>query len=209
MFIWTKRETPKQLTFPIQQEGYMDRRTEIKQYLLPYRVEWMNERVEKAAVDIKCSIKEELFPVLQEMAEAIITKQKQRKTEECAYLLICFLRSSIVTGSHEYMAILSDQTLYLDENREERYWCPKQLYNGLKEDALQAVKRVTGHFIRVSDYEKEFVQRLIEEDYISFIETGLVRRLEEIQKLEPFQQMKKTGSFQCFFGEYMGDVKQL
>lgn len=182
---------------------------EIKQYLLPYRVEWMNERIEKAGVDIECCIIEGLLPILKEMAEAIITKQRQRKTVESANLLICFLRSSIVTGSHEYMAILSDQTLYLDENREERYWCPKQLYNGLKEDVFQAVKRVTSHFIRVSDYEKEFVQGLIEEDYISFIETGLATQLEAIQKLEAFQQIKKQGSFQCFFGEYMGDIKQL
>lgn len=187
----------------------MDRRMEIKQYLLPYRVEWMNEGVEKAAVDTKCCIMEGLLPVLQDMAEVIITKQRQRKTGESAYLLICFLRSSIVTGSHECMAILSDQTLYLDENREERYWCPKQLYNGLEKDVLQAVKRVTGHFIRVSDYEKEFVQRLIEEDYISFLETGLAGQLEVIQKLEAFQQMKKIQSFQYFFGEYMGDIKQL
>lgn len=60
-----------------------------------------------------------------------------------AYMLLAYLRSSIVTGSHQYMIMVAEKTLYLDEKRTERYWYPEQIYKEQAEDVLKARKEIS------------------------------------------------------------------
>lgn len=187
----------------------MDRCQEMKEFLLPYRVKWLNERMEGIQEDTSSSIKNDLLPILQEMIKQVIQMQEEGNANDIVYLMVCYLRSSMITGSHDYLVMLSDQALYLDDRRVERYWCPKQLYSGEAEDILSAQKEIKNKFIRVSEYEKNYVRQLVEEEYFSFLEVGLSKELPQIQEWEIFRHMKKERGFQCVYGEYMGDLKKL
>lgn len=187
----------------------MDRLDEIKKYLLPYRMKWLNRRVESVSMDVSCSIQQGLIPILQEMTYEVISRQESGIDRKDTYLLIFYLRSSIVTQSHDYFIMLTDRMLYLDDRRVERYWYPERLYRKLAEDIELAQKEVVNRFIRVTDHEKEFVRQLVEEDYFSFLEIGLSKELPHIQEWEILSNMKRYGELHCFYGEYMGEIKRL
>lgn len=187
----------------------MDRRQKIKQHLLPYRVNWMNEKVKKIKLDSRCRLSESLFPILEDMMEEMVKKQDLNKAEKAAILLICYLRSSFVTRSHEYLIMMADNTLYLDRNRCERYWYPERFYKEMQVDIIQAQNEVMKHFIRVSDYENEFIRKMVEEDYLSLMEIGLSDQVAQIPFLSSYQCMSKQEKFRCFYGEYMGEIKEM
>lgn len=187
----------------------MDRCQRIEKYLLPYRLKWMNERIVSIQSDVRYSIEYGLFPILQKMIEQVNRNQELGKCREITFLSIFYLRSSIITGSHEYMIMLADKTLYLDDKRIEWYWKPEQFYKKLPEDVLLAYKELTNKFVRVSAFEKEFVHHLIEKDYFSFMEIGLSKELSKIQEFKSFRHMSKNTNFQFLYGEYMGETRHL
>lgn len=187
----------------------MERREDMRRYLLPYRMKWLNESAKKMEADITSSINEDLQPILLEMTEEIITMQKQRKAKRIEYLAVFYLRSSIITGSHEYMIMLADDTLYLDDFRLERYWYPAKLYKTLTENISLAQKEIRKQFVRVTDYEMAYISRIIEEDYFDAMEIGITANLSTILKVEQISKMNEKNTFSCIYGEYMGPVKTI
>lgn len=93
----------------------------------------------------------------QERVIILINQQRQRQkrelTKKMKYIFLCRTLSSNYTGNYEAILGMSDEMLYLDENRSQVFWYPELFYSGINEDLKTVEKILSEKFLRLEDSE--------------------------------------------------------
>jgi len=92
---------------------------------------------------------------------ALCQKAKEQQTDgkkaPIAYLNICHLRSSLLTGSHEFRIALHDERLYLDTTETVAYWKPDFLFRHIDGD-LDGIANKMAIFPKLTKFEVEEIK---------------------------------------------------
>lgn len=177
----------------------MERTEKIREYLKPYLVERVHQKVEET-VHIRQSC---MLPSVTVFLQEALEQQEKQPQWKPSYMGLFHLMTSLITESHDYEFIIADQQMYLDDFRVISYWRPDFLYQGEMEEV--SVKReLEKRFIRLNSYEVTYAKRFVLYEYRNILGVYWKEHLDEIIKQEEFKKLKKVNPFLFLFGDYMG-----
>lgn len=133
----------------------------------------------------------------------------ERHNKEIAYLGICYLHSSLLTGSYELLLSLYDESLYLDSDPIEVYWKPSTIFAYFERDLEEIIPRLRNKYIRLQQYELSMIKKLYAEYYYAVIQKLCKDMCWEILSSEYFSKIHIGGKFKVFFGRYRGEGRTL
>ncbi|MGL5437594.1 MAG: hypothetical protein ACRDBO_19770 [Lachnospiraceae bacterium] len=125
--------------------------------------------------------------------------------KEVSWLGVCYLHSSLKTGSHELLVSLYGKEFIMDTSPLQLYWHPSCFFECFEEDMKGILKQLQNRYHRIWKFEEEFIRRVCVEYYYAAI-SQLCKDLEqEITETRAFQEMNKSNMFSLFFGRYQGE----
>ena len=125
--------------------------------------------------------------------------------KEVSWLGICYLHTSLQTGSHEFRLSLYDEEFFFDPAPAELYWRPPCFFECFEEDMESVMTVLRRQYPRIWSYEEEAVRRIIVEYYYAAVRQLCVDLADEIMETEAFQRAGKAEDFSAFFGRYQGE----
>lgn len=179
----------------------MDRTEKIREYLKPYIVDCVREKIEEAIHMRENS----LLPTTAILLQNALEKQEKQPQWKPSYMGLFHLMTSLITESHEYELIIADQQMYLDEFQVISYWHPEFLYQDVQTEK-NVRKELEKQFVRLNNYELSYAKRFIFYEYRNVAGVYWKEHLDEIIKLKEFKNLKKTNPFLFLFGDYMGET---
>lgn len=136
----------------------MNRCNELEEWIEEYRKDRIEKKSEYLANNL--SAMELLF---YEKLELLIREQtilQESETErEVKYFYLCRLMSSEYTESYEAVLGLSNQMLYLDEQKSQVYWFPHMIYKNIQMDMKKVEQIVRKKFLRLEAAELFYLKR--------------------------------------------------
>ena len=136
----------------------MDRRKEIYQFgekvlsdRLCANIEEIGTLYENNTFDNEMD--DEFCCMLKKLYGKVIREQQSGKKGALRYLVISPLRSSIITGSYEFLIAAYSADMYLDNSECFEFWCPKKIYEYLEQDMQYFGKLANNEFVRLHNYE--------------------------------------------------------
>ncbi|WP_349672888.1 hypothetical protein [Lacrimispora sp.] len=136
----------------------MNRCNELEEWIEEYRKDRIEKKSEYLANNL--SAMELLF---YEKLELLIREQtilQESETErEVKYFYLCRLMSSEYTESYEAVLGLSNQMLYLDEQKSQVYWFPHMIYKNIQMDMKEVEQIVRKKFLRLEAAELFYLKR--------------------------------------------------
>ncbi len=176
----------------------MDRLAEIRDFLKAYKTKRIREKLGEISSYSGKSCLEHVVRLLQE------AEKSAKKPWEPACLCLFQMFSSLVTDSHEYLFFLTDERLYLDDERVEAPWNADFLYT---EERERIRNELQSRFVRLSEYEVSYAKHWLQYGYGSLMEVYWGERVKEIKELAEFRQLRKKDPFYFLYGDYMGDIR--
>ena len=167
----------------------MDRINEMKKFLYnieeSLRKEWIS-KIKRICMNDKM-IKEEIVNIVKELTAG----------RETGCIVLSFLRSSYITGSHElYIAYYSDDP-FVEEEPDNRYYGLHSFFEGI-EKILQCMnKELENKYIRILASEKEEIRRWFMCNIYMQLGSAFKMIFEDIQSQE---------SLYVFYGNYLGEL---
>jgi hypothetical protein len=143
--------------------------------------------------------KQALEPFVQLLEKAAI------KEKEWSWLGICYLHTSLQTGSHEFLLSLYNKEFYFDPDPVELYWRPSGFFECFEEDMKSVMVDLRKKYPRIWRYEEDVVRRVCVEYYYAAVRQLCVDLADEIMETEAFQRAGKAENFSAFFGRYQGE----
>lgn len=128
----------------------MSRLEMIKEYLIPYIVERIQEKIE-AADRIQ---KDSLIPSVAALMHRALVRQEKQPQWKPSYIGLFHLMASLITESYEYELMIADRQMYLDEYQVIGHWCPHFFYQDVREE--EYVKK----YLENNLYLKKFLDRI-------------------------------------------------
>ena len=125
--------------------------------------------------------------------------------KEVSWLGICYLHTSLQTGSHEFLLSLYDREFYFDPAPAELYWRPPCFFECFEEDMESVMTGLRRNYPRIWRYEEEAARRKCVEYYYAAVHQLCFDLAGEIMETEAFQKAVKTEHFTAFFGRYQGE----
>ena len=125
--------------------------------------------------------------------------------KEVLWLGICYLHTSLQTGSHEFRLSLYDEEFFFDPAPVELYWRPLCFFECFEEDMKTVMITLRRQYPRIWSYEEEAVRRIIVEYYYAAVRQLCFDLAGEIIETEAFQKAVKADDFTAFFGRYQGE----
>ncbi|MCX4352343.1 MAG: hypothetical protein OSJ60_11970 [Lachnospiraceae bacterium] len=168
----------------------LERIKEMKEFLENSEEDLLMKRIDKMQSVFRNEekLKKELLETIEELAE--------EKENGC--VVISFLRSSYITGSHDfYIACYSDEP-FVEEEPDSRYYSLGLLFEGIESDMDCMNKELEKKYIRILSSEKEEIRRW----HID----NIYRRLGEILQLL-FEDMLPQRGLDVFYGCYMDELE--
>lgn len=174
----------------------LERTKPIRNFLTGTADRLLEERVRKIK-GMVCgnieNIKDRLFHILDELVS----------DKEGGGLVISYLRSSYISGSHELYVAYYVEDAFVEEQPDHAYLDMRRLLESAEEDVRELNGSLEKEFIRILSAEKEEVRRW----YMDL----LYRRLGEVLKAALDGMPKKSGMEVCFGGfmdelEVIGEV---
>lgn len=170
----------------------MDRIEEMKIFLQEAEVSLLEERIKK--IKSRCINNKKLKQEIMILIEGVVME----RIEGC--VVISYLRSSYVTGSHEFYIAYYANEPFVEEEPDSIYYGMRLLFDGVEDDLECLIKLLENKYIRIMASEKEEIRRW----YIQQI----YRKFYEVFKLL-LTDMQKEKCGNIFYGSYMGEIKQL
>lgn len=167
----------------------MDRIEEMKDFLHDAEECILEERIQRMKACCKSheSIKQEIVYII----DGVIMNRQE------GYVVISYLRSSYITGSHAfYIAQYADEP-FVEEEPDSVYYSMGSLFEGVEEDYRRLHKLLESKYIRIMASEKEEVRRWYMDNIYS--------KLYEVFKL----LLADTKYKNIFYGSYMDELKSL
>lgn len=185
----------------------MNRLDTMYRYLQPFRVKWMENRINWLKANMSKVDKGCFMDCVNRLLDEEFCKQKENNQRKAVYFCFFYLYSSILTESFEYEIRITDEKLYLDVDSCLQYWYPDFIYLNAKNDMDIVKEALMKKFVRISKYEVEYQVYKIREDYIGLVEVYLSHMIEQINSSQRYQSIRKDNEFHFLFGEYMGKLQ--
>lgn len=182
----------------------MDRIETIREYLKPYIVERVREKIKTT----NSTPKNYLISSVADLIREAIEREEMQTQWKPSYMGLFHLMSSLITESYKFELIIADKQMYLDENQVISHWCPSFLYQDVQEEEYIRNK-LQKQFVRLNSYEISYAKRFIFYEYRNIAGVYWRECLDEIIKLEEFRKMKKDIPFLFLFGDYMGEIHKV
>ena len=179
----------------------MDRTEQIREYLKPYIVNRVHEKIEEA-VHMKES---HLQPSVADLFSGALERQEEQPQWKASYMGMLHLSTSLITESYEYELFIADKQMYLDAHQVIRFWKPEFLYQDAQEEE-NVRKELAKRFVRLTSYEVSYAKRFLFYEYRNIAGVYWKENLDKIIKQEGFINLKKTDPFLILFGDYMGKI---
>lgn len=175
----------------------MDRFNKIRDYLICFRVRWMEQKMKICKRD----------PDLLKQTEKVLLKLKNEQEQEqglnFCYLVLFHFRSSLWTSTYQYQIYATDETLYLNPPLAVEFWIPGTVYDD-QEALREEIKKELGKkFIRLQPFEIEYAVRIVMEEYQKLVEVFWKQVADEIIISEAFQSLQKHCNWKILSGTYM------
>lgn len=146
------------------------------------------DKVRELYIENTYSIRNDLEMTLKELAA---DKKK-------GSLVISFLRSSYISGSHEFYIAYYEGEPFVEEEPDCIYFSMKNAFSGIEKDWHEMDEDLYHNYIRVFAGEKEEIHRwYMERIYIA---------LESIMRMV-IEKMQKSKGVNVYYGGYMEEVK--
>jgi len=145
-----------------------------------------------------------------EKIEQLVNEALKRQESDSwvpSYLSIFYLDSSLLTQTYQYQICLSDDQLYFDDKKIEIYWTPS--YINLDKKSEEIRRELAKKFVRIKEYEVEYLLRLCAKQYRQITEVHLKQVYEKTFKESVFPKLHKTTPFVFLYGSYMGELKHI
>ena len=143
--------------------------------------------------------KQALEPFVQLLEEAA------KKEKKWSWLGICYLNTSLQTGSYEFLLSLYNNEFYFDPDPVELYWRPSGFFECFEDDMKSVMADLRKKYPRIWRYEEDAVRRVCVEYYYAAVRQLCVDLADEIMETEAFQRAGKAEDFSAFFGRYQGE----
>ena len=125
--------------------------------------------------------------------------------KEVSWLGICYLHTSLQTGSQEFLLSLYNEEFYFDSASTELYWRPPCFFECFEEDMETVMTGLRKKYPRIWRYEEEAVRRICVEYYYAAVRQLCFDLAGEIMETEAFQNAVKADDFTAFFGRFQGE----
>ena len=172
----------------------MLRTDQMKEYLSDIKDQLKKERLQKIKTMCECDQKE----LILELKTARGTFALQENT---GVLVFSYLRSSCITGSHNFLLSYHEEEPFIEEEPQEITVDMSPLFAGIDDDLAALNRYLTGNYIRIFPSEKEEIRRwyLLE----------LYKNMGDIVQI--IIEKTRTGQeTKIYYGGYMeGDLKEM
>lgn len=180
----------------------MTRLAEMERYLSPF----LTERIKTKIAVIEQKKETSILNKFDEILRDAVKRQQQIEWTP-VYLAVFHLTSSLLTKSYTHQICLMDEALYLDNRELEISWYPTFLYDGLEQEESLLVKELRKRFVRITDYEIQYMLLKTLQEYKKLLEVYIRGVCCELPQREPFMELKKARPFYVIYGDYMGETR--
>lgn len=185
---------------------YMERLEQMEEYVR----EFWDEHIRLKEIEIQkkdSHLEHELKLKTDNLVKEQVVLQQGNDQRIIKYLFLCKLHSSSYTGSYEVMLGMSNDQLFLDENRSYLYWYPSHVYDSLDKGMAEVEKRIKKKFIRVEAFELFYLKERLLSDYWNMLEDSFVRVSERIRDYIMDSSLLLDQYFLPLCGNYMDQLR--
>ncbi|MBD5088253.1 MAG: hypothetical protein HDT30_05495 [Clostridiales bacterium] len=191
----------------ILKKSYSDRKKEI----LQKEMEGITTLVESKMITLlnEMEVENEKYSrdfilALEQVFLECIEFQKLKIKEPIEFVTIYFLRSSIVTGSFDFLIQLYDENFLWDEVNVEGIWTPQWLLQEYLSTINEVKIKIKHDILGFYDSDIDFLNLEIGESFMRLMLTFVNNQIEKIIELENFRKMKTNPKFKIVFGDIYG-----
>lgn len=171
----------------------MPRTQQMKEYLSDFEKQLKEERLKRIKMIYEDDWKK-AAEILKTALGAFMLK------EDTGVFVLSYLRTSCITGSHEFLLSYYEEEPFIEEQPQEITVNMSPLFAGVEEDFEILNQYLSGNFIRIFPYEKEEIRRW----YLLELYQNMGDIVTEIIERIPTGQERIL-----YFGGYMeGDLKE-
>lgn len=166
----------------------MERITDMKTFLQERKEFLLKERIKKLKSTLTYEESKELESILKELVSE----------GEGGRLLIVYLRSSYITGSHNFYIAFYTGEPFVEEEPDNVVYSMQEIFQSVEDDWVDMQKKLQEKFIRIMDSEKEEIRRWYMEE---------LYRCAGILFKEWLEDMKSEKNTEVYYGSYMDEVE--
>lgn len=184
----------------------MDRREELSEFIKEYcEIRKQNKRIYliENTTKIISAFQEKLIILINEQVQ----RQKREITDKIKFIFLCRTLSSNYTGNYEAVLGMSDEMLYLDENRSQIFWYPELFYKGVEEDLKAAENKISKKFLHLEDSELFYIKGLLLNDDWELISDFLHIISEQSVSLIKSSELLLEDELNFLCGNYKDNLK--
>lgn len=135
--------------------------------------------------------------------------QKQGGIGEVSSVAVSYLYSSIATRSYDYEISFFSQEPFTDPCGRSAYWRPQFLFQFVDQDEAFIKKELSKRFIRVQGCEAGLVAEELLKSYWGRAAPFFKILVEELKEQEEFRKLRIKDTVTTFYGEHMGEWKEI
>lgn len=129
--------------------------------------------------------------------------QESGLKEEIAYIVITYLRSSILTGSYEFMFQLYSQDFYYDAVETSGVWAPLFIMKYYEKTVEYLENAVKSKVIQLQEYEFRKIKLDLAGDYYKLASIFIAEQIQDMLQLTCYKKLKKASTLKILYGGYM------
>jgi hypothetical protein len=143
------------------------------------------------------------------VCEKAYVLQENGIKEEIAYITITYLRSSILTGSYEFMFQLYNQDFYYDAVETSSVWSSLFIMKYYENTVTYLENAVKSQIIQLQEYEFRKIKIDLAGDYYKLVSIFIVEQIQDMLQQECFKKLKKASTLKVLYGGYMDKTIEL
>lgn len=128
----------------------------------------------------------------------ILTELMKEKTEGA--LVISYLRSSYITGSHNFYIAYYLEDIFVEEEPVSAWYSMKSAFRGVENDWKELYKALEKNYFHILEAEKEEIRRW----YMGFLYADIEKILQLILAVDG-----QESGMDVYYGGYMDSVKKI
>ena len=184
----------------------MERLEQMEEYVR----EFWDEHIRLKEVEIQkkdSQLEYDLKLKIDSLVNEQVVRQQGDNQRIIKYIFLCKLHSSGYTGSYEVVLGMSDDQLFLDENRSYLYWYPSHIYDSLDKGMAEVEKQIKKKFIQVEASELFYLKQRLLSDYWNMLENSFVRISDRIRDYIMDSSLLLDQYFLLLCGNYMDQLR--
>lgn len=161
------------------------------------------EELQKAYYQEKDKVDQSFLKSFTNVFEKAIYLQKSKYKGPIGFIVISFLRTSIIENNFEYRIDLYDNSFYLDKVECSGYWNANFFFQYLNND-VEILQMIIREYIgKVKQYELEFFKKEYAASYNLLVNEYIIHNITSVIKTEEYKMIVKDQNIKILSGEYM------